>query len=175
MKNICSNLNENPWRYVLKNNILCFYIGPFSQWWGAYKGQPHPFTMTISDIASIYGFILKSSAPHVKHEIGSRRMAFFEYFETLDKPFTLTFNTAEQAMMFGKAVTFGDFESADKIYATENARTQKELGRQVKNYNDEIWSAIRLKWVTLVNYNKFSQHEDLKNFFRRDLMTKGRC
>lgn len=76
----------------------------------------------------------------------------------------VTFNTAEQGMMYYKATTFNDSVIADKILKTSNPREQKELGRQVKNYDDSVWKEKRFEIVTQINYWKFSQNRELKSF-----------
>jgi ribA/ribD-fused uncharacterized protein len=156
MKTIPTNINDNPWGYVLKNNILAFYTGPFSQWFGSFKNQSAPFTINLDQCVAVYPFETDY------YFIDTQR--FFDYYDTPDKPYELKFNTAEQAMMFGKAILFHDYETADQILLTSDAKTQKELGRQVKNYNDELWPKRRLKWVTKVNYQKFKQNPELKDF-----------
>ena len=80
----------------------------------------------------------------------------------LDSSAGVTFNTAEQGMMYYKAMTFNDTDIAKKILETDNARKQKELGRKVNGYNDEIWTSVRFKVVSRLNYLKFSQNADLK-------------
>lgn len=74
-----------------------------------------------------------------------------------------TFNCAEQAMMYEKAMLFGDTETAAKIMAETYPGEQKNLGREVKGYVDSEWAAVRLEVVTKINYFKFSQHPKIKN------------
>lgn len=74
----------------------------------------------------------------------------------------ITFNTAEQSMMYYKAMTFKDTDIAQKILATDNARKQKELGRKISNYDDAVWTSVRYDIVVRANYLKFSQNDDLK-------------
>src|SRR5688500_4111526 len=52
------------------------------------------------------------------------------------------FTCEEQHMMYHKAMTFGDTESAEKIMQTSSPREQKALGRQVKNFNPDIWASV---------------------------------
>ena len=59
-------------------------------------------------------------------------------------PFThynsgLTFNCAEQFMMYNKAMMFNDIESADAIMKATQPWEQKAIGRQVKNFDDAVW------------------------------------
>ena len=81
-------------------------------------------------------------------------------------PFTINeicYDSIEQYMMYQKALTFNDMETAEKILKTKNFREVKILGRQVKNYNDIIWNGIRQIIVYEGLLAKFSQNEDIKN------------
>lgn len=81
-------------------------------------------------------------------------------------PFTINgicYDSIEQYMMYQKALTFNDMETAEKILKTKNFREVKILGRQVKNYNDTIWNGIRQIVVYEGLLAKFSQNEDIKN------------
>ncbi len=68
-----------------------------------------------------------------------------------------TYTCAEQYMMYKKAMTFGDTETAIKILDTESPREQKALGRKVKNFNIPIWASIARDIVFRGNVAKFSQ------------------
>jgi ribA/ribD-fused uncharacterized protein len=102
-------------------------------------------------------------------DVGNKRIFFWgsvfsQWYKApiFDSAAGVTFNTAEQGMMYYKAMTFNDTDIAQKILATDNARKQKELGRKVTGYNDELWAADRFKIVSYLNYLKFSQNADLK-------------
>lgn len=161
MTNICENLDNNPWGYVVKNNILLFTKGPLSQWWGAFKGQNHPFTMSLDTLSSIYETF---DDPFNWVSISQ---PFIEQYSKKYKNNEIVFNTAEQAMMFGKAILFDDFDTADKILKEKHPKIQKELGRSVKNFKEDMWNEVKLTWVSLVNKHKFSQHEDLMLFLKQ--------
>lgn len=75
---------------------------------------------------------------------------------------TYEFTSAEQFMMFNKALLFLDWEIAAAIRKTNDPRMQKELGRQVKNFNPEVWEYARSEIVLMGNRMKFDQNEDLK-------------
>lgn len=75
----------------------------------------------------------------------------------------ICYDSIEQYMMYQKALTFNDMETAEKILKTKNFREVKNLGRQVKNYNDTIWNGIRQIVVYEGLLAKFSQNEDIKN------------
>lgn len=67
-------------------------------------------------------------------------------------------------MMAKKAELFDDFEVRNKIINTNSPADVKKLGREVKNYNDTIWTENRYKIVKEGNFHKFDQNPDLKKF-----------
>ena len=71
------------------------------------------------------------------------------------------FCTAEQYMMYSKAIHFGDEEIAQKVMATRDPKKQKALGRQVKNFDATEWNRVARLYVFDGNYAKFTQNEDL--------------
>lgn len=77
------------------------------------------------------------------------------------------FITAEHYMMYHKALTFNDIETANKILKTIHPGAAKRLGREVKNYDDEVWSEKRYEVVLNGNILKFSQNEDLLNDLKK--------
>lgn len=79
------------------------------------------------------------------------------------------FNTAEQAMMVGKARVFGDRLVAAKILATRDARKQKALGRQVRGFDNAVWDQHKVDIVRRANLAKFRQNKGL----RRKLFQTG--
>lgn len=74
-----------------------------------------------------------------------------------------TFYCAEQFMMHGKALLFGDAEIAAQILRTKSPGAQKALGRKVANFNDLTWKANRLAIVYAGNYAKFTQNPPLRD------------
>lgn len=75
-----------------------------------------------------------------------------------------TFANTEQFMMAAKARIFGDEETRKKIMSTNIPKEIKALGREVKNFDKDIWDDECRKVVLLGNYYKFSQNEDLKKY-----------
>lgn len=73
----------------------------------------------------------------------------------------LTFNCAEQFMMYKKAELFGDKKIMNAIMATDDPRTQKNLGREVANYDEDKWNAVAVEIVAYGNYLKFTQNPKL--------------
>jgi ribA/ribD-fused uncharacterized protein len=99
----------------------------------------------------------------------------FDFFYKTRHPFSqwyscefvidgIVFNTAEQFMMYSKAMLFDNKSIAEKILKTNDPRQQKELGRNVLNFDSEVWNNNAFEIVYKGNYAKFSQNENLKKF-----------
>ena len=77
-------------------------------------------------------------------------------------PFKLegkTFVTAEQYMMYKKAMLFCDTDIADRIMRTSDPKIQKALGRKVKNFDADKWNAVARQVVYDGNMAKFTQNQ----------------
>jgi len=74
-------------------------------------------------------------------------------FHAADK--SITFVTAEQYMMYQKAILFSDPTTAASILATSSPLEQKALGRAVKNFDNKTWLATRERIVGDGSYYKF--------------------
>ncbi len=70
----------------------------------------------------------------------------------------------EQYLMAEKARTFGDTETEQKILKTSDPKEIKELGREVKDYDDQIWAAKRKDVAFKANTVKFASHTHLRKF-----------
>ncbi|MFI9007692.1 NADAR family protein [Actinosynnema sp. NPDC053489] len=84
-----------------------------------------------------------------------------------EAPFTadgLTYRTAEHFMMRGKALLFGDEETADRVLAARTPAEAKALGREVRGFDQEVWAAHRVDVVVRGNLAKFTAHDDLRGF-----------
>lgn len=72
------------------------------------------------------------------------------------------FFCTEQAFMYAKAMYFKDLEIANKILSvTDDPKLCKDLGREVRNYDDEMWSNVRFDIMVDVNCAKYRQNKDL--------------
>ena len=83
------------------------------------------------------------------------------------------FVTAEQYMMYRKAMTFNDAESADKILDTKEPKKQKALGRKVKDFDRKKWDAVKEQAVEDGNYFKFGRSIKRGEEMRRLLLDTG--
>lgn len=80
------------------------------------------------------------------------------------------YTSAEQFMMYQKAMLFLDREMAVEILNTKDVKKIKDMGRKVKGYNEEVWKYNRSLVVYEGNKAKFLQNEELKMAL---LNTKG--
>lgn len=74
----------------------------------------------------------------------------------------VTYSSAEQWMMAGKARLFGDREVLEEILATHDPATVKKLGKTVRGFDEATWKARCLDLVTDGNVAKFSQDDALR-------------
>jgi ribA/ribD-fused uncharacterized protein len=71
---------------------------------------------------------------------------------------TQRYSSAEQFMMYHKAILFLDRDIAREIMATDDVRKIKALGREVKNYEQDVWEFYRADIVWEGNLAKFGLH-----------------
>lgn len=83
----------------------------------------------------------------------------------------IRYNTTEHWMMAEKARLFEDEEILEQILASDSPGEAKDLGRKVRNFDQQIWEAERFAIVRKGNYHKFSQDKALSTFL---LNTKER-
>ncbi|MEU8309974.1 NADAR family protein [Actinomadura sp. NPDC048955] len=82
-------------------------------------------------------------------------------------PFTVggvTYATAEHYMMAEKARLFGDEETAAAILAAPHPRRAKDLGRRVRDFDEQTWRDNRVTIVTKAGEAKFAQNKDLRDY-----------
>ncbi|TLP60339.1 NADAR family protein [Parasedimentitalea maritima] len=72
------------------------------------------------------------------------------------------FQTAEQAMMYEKAVLFGDHDIAAQILSEGDPGRQKALGRRVRGFDETHWDKNKVRIVTEINRSKFGQNKGLR-------------
>jgi ribA/ribD-fused uncharacterized protein len=82
----------------------------------------------------------------------------------------ITYNCAEQFMMYQKAILFGDKEIAQKILKESLPMKQKYLGRKVRNFDEQVWEKHCRDIVYKGNYAKFTQN---KHLLKKLLETAG--
>ncbi|KAL9088693.1 MAG: hypothetical protein Q9159_002944 [Coniocarpon cinnabarinum] len=67
------------------------------------------------------------------------------------------YRSSEMYMMYQKALLFKDKETAEKIQKAKTPAEQKQLGREVKNFDSNIWNEHKVSIVGNGNYLKFQQ------------------
>ena len=71
---------------------------------------------------------------------------------------TYRYICAEQGMMHGKALLFGDEEVAEQILAAASPREMKALGRLVRGFDESLWKMNREDIVYRNSVAKFTQN-----------------
>jgi ribA/ribD-fused uncharacterized protein len=74
----------------------------------------------------------------------------------------ITFNCAEQFMMYCKAARFRDKETLLRVLASDSPKEQKRLGKLTSGFTDGSWDEVKSKVVETGNIAKFGQNEKLK-------------
>ncbi|WP_113675601.1 NADAR family protein [Vallitalea guaymasensis] len=77
---------------------------------------------------------------------------------------TDTYCCMEQYMMAEKARLFNDHKILDKILNNQNPKQVKELGRQVRGFDNTKWEKYSPSIILNGNLAKFLQDENLKQF-----------
>jgi ribA/ribD-fused uncharacterized protein len=88
---------------------------------------------------------------------------FSQWYNSQMIEMDIIFSNAEQYMMYHKALLFADKTTASKILNNPDPKTCKALGRQIRNFDENIWSKNRERIVLQGNYLKFSQNARLRN------------
>jgi ribA/ribD-fused uncharacterized protein len=64
--------------------------------------------------------------------------------------------------MWYKAQFFNDFISQGLLATPDlHPRAAKQLGREIRNYDEQRWECVRQGFMVYVNYLKYSQNPDL--------------
>lgn len=75
----------------------------------------------------------------------------------------IKFNCAEQAMMYRKAELFNDTDIMKKILNSNHPKEQKALGRNVRNFDADVWNNAAKNIAYNNNILKFSQNSEILN------------
>lgn len=100
-------------------------------------------------------------------------MSKYEFFWRSKSPFShwyscqyilnqKEFNCCEQGIMYSKAILFNDLEIAEKILICDNPSKMNQLGKLVKNFDQQIWKDNKEIIVYENNIAKFSQNPHLQ-------------
>ncbi|MFN8314695.1 MAG: NADAR family protein [Cyclobacteriaceae bacterium] len=74
------------------------------------------------------------------------------------------YKTTEHWMMAEKARLFQDTEISKKIISSDKPGEVKELGRQIRNFDQAIWDQHKYDIVKTGNIHKFSTNRRLKEY-----------
>jgi ribA/ribD-fused uncharacterized protein len=74
------------------------------------------------------------------------------------------YSSAEQWMMAEKARAFLDADILSKILKSETPKEAKDLGRQVANFNEDVWTLKSYSIVVEGNLLKFDQNPEIKEY-----------
>lgn len=102
---------------------------------------------------------------HTKSDLITKS-CFSQWYESNFEVNGIEYQTAEHFMMAEKALLFNDKNIYEQIIKSSKAGKVKELGRQVKNFNQRIWEENRFEIVVRGNFHKFSQNPKLSEFLR---------
>lgn len=101
---------------------------------------------------------------HQKPASGVSKSCFSQWYHSPFEVDGKQFNTAEHYMMYHKAMLFKDTQIAQKVLAASNPGAAKELGRQVKGFDQQTWLADRFEIVVQGSLAKFGSNSELKSF-----------
>lgn len=76
---------------------------------------------------------------------------------------TAKFWTVEHLMMYEKAMLFRDGETASKIAKAYSPQQAKMLGREVKNFNNDLWEEYRERIVVNALVAKMLANDNIKD------------
>lgn len=133
--------------------LALFYRGPFSQW------HPSPF-------AAPTGFPAGTPFSYLSLEEEVKSLPSLEVVRTTplqDKVAMgwLVYANAEQYMMAEKARFFRDADTEAEIMKTTSPKRVKEMGRQVKGFDEGMWHRVREGVVLRASWFKFGSNPDL--------------
>ncbi|MCC4213719.1 NADAR family protein [Leeuwenhoekiella parthenopeia] len=92
------------------------------------------------------------------------KSCFSQWYEISFEIEGVTYHNAEQFMMAQKALLFKDHDIYNQIISSTKPGKVKELGRQVRNFDQQVWEDRRYDIVVRGNYHKFSQNKELSTF-----------
>jgi ribA/ribD-fused uncharacterized protein len=100
--------------------------------------------------------------PRKDGQIG--KQCFSQWWSSSFEISGIKYPSAEVYMMAEKARLFNDNEMEQKIITSSNPGAAKKYGREIRNFNEDVWNQNRFEIVVRGNKAKFEQKEELKNF-----------
>lgn len=127
---------------------------------------------------SYQNYVFFCSHEKTKYESNEDRAVFSQWrYSQFKDENNIVYNSGEQYMMYQKAILMKDYETAKKIIEIDIYDIKlsneskvnynkilgiKRLGREVKNFNPQLWDSHKFEIVKKGNLLKFSQNDDLK-------------
>lgn len=78
----------------------------------------------------------------------------------------ITYNCTEQYMMAQKALLFQDERIHQECLKKMHPKEYKELGRNISNFQEDVWNERKIDIVFQGNLAKFSQNKELKEYLK---------
>ena len=104
-----------------------------------------------------------------KQDGGVGKTCFSQWYEAGFQLDGVHYKTAEHYMMAEKARLFDDLKIRSQILDAQHPGEAKKLGRQVRGFQQEVWTQERFGIVVKGNVAKFSQNDLLREY----LLTTG--
>jgi len=76
----------------------------------------------------------------------------------------VVYNCCEQYMMAGKASLFKDHEALEKVMSESDPRAQKQIGKEVKGFDKDVWESVARDIVFKANVAKFTFNEEIRKY-----------
>jgi ribA/ribD-fused uncharacterized protein len=92
------------------------------------------------------------------------KSCFSQWWATSFELNGVVYPTAEHYMMAEKARLFGDTTIYEKILIASHPNAAKKLGREVKGFDEAVWTQHCFAIVVQGNEAKFGQNPELKQF-----------
>lgn len=89
---------------------------------------------------------------------------FSQWWEAAFEVDGIIYKTAEHWMMARKAELFRNEELVAEITACSSPAEAKKLGREVENFDEQRWSAVKFDLVKQGSFHKFSQNPSLRDY-----------
>lgn len=131
----------------------------------------------IRDVAGLVRWLAEGGSAQYLYFWGHRKPAdgrigkscFSQWYEAAFEIESQRYPTAEHYMMAEKARLFGDEAVLARVLEAANPGAAKALGREVRGFDEALWTQHRFKLVVRGNLAKFGQNPALAQF----LLTSG--
>lgn len=92
------------------------------------------------------------------------KSCFSQWYDAPYETEGIRYLTAEHHMMHQKAILFGDESAAERLVAAKSPGEAKAIGREVRDFDQQVWESRRFEIVTTVNIAKFVNNTKIRNF-----------